>query len=285
MKKAFIIIVVILILWFLFIYARQMMPPSYEERNTTTNNEAIISTFDESDKIQEDDMIVTSDVTYFSWSDQNVWYMVKPKASWKYPALILIHEWWWLNDNIKSLARDFAKEGYVVLAVDLYWSKSATTPNDAMKLASGVSADEKKAFDNLKAAVAYLKWESEVDATRLWSVGWCFGWGWSYQMAKNSLWTVVSVMYYWRFNTKDDLSMMKSQILGHFWEKDASIKVDTVKEFQAKLKTLSWEHMVYIYPNAWHWFANAEGQAYDKDAADLAWQRTTDFLSKYLKNK
>lgn len=88
-------------------------------------------------------------------------------------------------------------------------------------------------------------------------------------------------MYYGRFNPSDDLKMMRSQILGHFGEKDTSITIDSVTEFQAKLKTLSGStSMVYIYPNAGHGFANESGATYDKVAAETAWQRTIDFLAK-----
>lgn len=92
-------------------------------------------------------------------------------------------------------------------------------------------------------------------------------------------------MYYGRFNTDDDLKMMRAKILGHFGEKDTSISIDSVKEFQAKIKTLSGDNMVYIYPNAGHGFANENEQTYDKASADMAWQRTLDFLNKNVKTK
>lgn len=92
-------------------------------------------------------------------------------------------------------------------------------------------------------------------------------------------------MYYGRFNPADDLKMMRSQILGHFGEKDVSITIDSVHEFQAKLNTLSGStSMLYIYPNALHGFANEDGTNYDKDASDLAWQRTLDFLERNVKS-
>lgn len=74
-----------------------------------------------------------------------------------FPALILIHEWWGLNDNIKELAKDFANEGYVVLAVDLYGTGATTDEEVARKRASAVTSDEQTAFKNLDAAVTYLK--------------------------------------------------------------------------------------------------------------------------------
>jgi carboxymethylenebutenolidase len=212
-------------------------------------------------------------------------FVAAPSTAGKHPAIILIHEWWGLNDDIKAMAEKFANEGYVAIAVDLYGGKSATTTEDAQKLVASVRNNTGEAFNNLKAAVAYLKTREDVDQNALASVGWCFGGGWSYQMAVNDLGTAASIMYYGQFDPKDDFEHMKAHILGHFGEKDASIKVDTVNEFQAKLKTANGDHEVYIYPNVGHGFANERGGtnvAYNKEAADLAWQRTLAFLKKTL---
>lgn len=222
------------------------------------------------------------DVAYMPGNPKVVGYLARPLKPGKLPAVILIHEWWGLNDNIKMLADKFAEQGYVALAVDLYDGKHAATPDEAKVLAGGVREHTDEAFKNLNAAVAYLKNFPSVDSARLASVGWCFGGGWSYQMAKNDLGVKASVMYYGQFSPKDDLSMMKADILGHFGENDASISVDSVKEFQAKLKTLSGDHEVFIYPNAGHGFANANDATYDQKAADEAWQRTITFLTKNL---
>ncbi len=227
--------------------------------------------------------ITSGDVAYDQGNAKAKGYLAKPADKKARPALILIHEWWGLNDNIRENARRFAELGYVALAVDLYNGGMATTPDGARKLAGGVRKDPESAFANLKQAVAYLKGlDGEVDANRIASVGWCFGGGWSYQMAKNDLGVKASVIYYGRFNPKDDLSRMRATILGHFGETDRGIKVDNVREFQAKLKTLKGDHMVFIYPNAGHAFANADSGNYDKAAAETAWKRTTDFFKKHL---
>ena len=101
-------------------------------------------------------------------------------------------------------------------------------------------------------------------------------------MAKNNFGLKASIIYYGRFNPTDDLSKMRATIIGHFGEKDRAIKIDNVRQFQAKLKTLNGNHEIFIYPNAGHAFANPGGSNYNKKAAELAWQRTMDFLSKYL---
>jgi len=101
-------------------------------------------------------------------------------------------------------------------------------------------------------------------------------------MAKNDLGVKATVIYYGYFNPKDDLSRMRATIIGHFGEEDRSIKVNDVREFQARLKTLNGDHEIYIYPNAGHGFAKSGRKRYNKEAAEDAWERTTAFLKKYL---
>lgn len=200
----------------------------------------------------------------------------------QYPTILLVHEWWGLNEDIKEKARAFAKEGYIAFAVDLYNGEVAKKPDKARKLAGEVRNNMEDAFENLKSAFVFLRSLPEVDEKRLASVGWCFGGGWSYQIAKNNLGTKASIIYYGRFNPADDLKKMRANILGHFAEKDRGIKVDNVREFQAKLKTLSGDHEIYIYPNTGHGFANPDNSVYDKQASELANKRTLEFLKKYL---
>ena len=212
-------------------------------------------------------------------------YLVIPAGDGPFPGLILIHEWWGLNDNMRANALALARQGYAALAVDLYEGESTTDPTRAKELAGTVQGNMERAFDNLKQAVDYLRTEPKVDRQLLGSVGWCFGGGWSYQMAKNDLGVRATVMYYGRFSHEDDLSHMKSTILGHFGEKDTSILVNDVKEFRVKLKTLSGDHEIYIYPNAGHGFANSDNPAFDPAAADVSWSRTLEFLEKTLQTQ
>ncbi|OGZ45521.1 MAG: hypothetical protein A3C84_04265 [Candidatus Ryanbacteria bacterium RIFCSPHIGHO2_02_FULL_48_12] len=213
-------------------------------------------------------------------------YLATPHGTGPHPAIILIHEWWGLNDDIKDLAQRYADAGYVALTVDLYNGQNTTDPAVAQKFAGEVRGSTEEAFNNLRGAVEYLRARPDVDGDRLASVGWCFGGGWSYQMAVGNLGTKASVMYYGQFDPHDDFVHMRSAILGHFGEKDASIKVDNVREFQAQLKTASGAHEVYVYPNVGHGFANARGGtnvAYSAEAADQAWERTMIFLTETLK--
>lgn len=233
--------------------------------------------------VQMENEMPTQEVAYYPAKLETMGYLAVPEGEGPFPALILIHEWWGMNDNIRDFAERFAEQGYIALAVDLYDGQAADTPAQAGELAGAVRENTEGAFANLKAAVDYLKARPDVKVDSMASVGWCFGGQWSYEMAKNDLGVAASVMYYGRFSPADDLSMMKAMILGHFGEEDTSIAVDDVREFQAKLATLSGEHQVFIYPNAGHAFANEDNEeAYDKEAADLAWKRTLDFLAEHL---
>lgn len=244
------------------------------------SGDVVMAPTDEKATMEKAD-IKTAEVSYFNDVSG---YLAEPTGGGPYPAIVLIHEWWGLNQNIKDLAEQFAKEGYVALAVDLYDGKIAKDAAEAGQFAGKVRNDTEAAFANLSGAVAYLKSLPDVQKDKLASVGWCFGGGWSYQMAKNNLGVKTSIMYYGQFSPQDDLSMMKAHILGHFGENDIAIKVDTVREFQAKLKTLSGEHAVFIYPNAGHGFANAGDGDYVPEAADLAWERTVSFLADQFGN-
>ena len=205
-----------------------------------------------------------------------------PEGDGPFPALILIHEWWGLNDNIRAFADQFAEQGYIALAVDLYDGEVTDTRDRAMELVTAVRGDTEPAFENLRHAVSYLQSRDDVIADSLASVGWCFGGGWAYQMAKNDLGVEASIMYYGQFEPEADFMHMRSSILGHFGETDRSIKVDDVEVFRANLQTASGDHAVYIYPNSGHGFANADNSNYNKESADLAWKRTLEFLEEEL---
>ena len=133
------------------------------------------------------------------------------------PALLLIHEWWGLNDQIKSVAAEFAALGYLALACDLYGGKSADTSDGARALMGAV--DGKKATETVAAWGEWLKVHKQ-GAGKLGTVGWCFGGGWSLNA---SIATPVdaTVVYYGRVAKKArELSKLKGPVLGHYATRD-----------------------------------------------------------------
>lgn len=210
-------------------------------------------------------------------------YLAKPKsAKGALPGILVIHEWWGLNDNIRAMTRRLAGEGYQALAVDLYGGQKADTPDAAMKLLNGVMQNRPAAEENLRKAAAYLQGRG---VTKLGVIGWCFGGGWSLATALLLPEKIAAtVIYYGHLETdKTKLATIKSPILGFFGEKDQSIPVASVREFEKALKELGKPVEVHVYPGANHAFANASGGNYNPEAAKDAWQRTTAFFAQHLK--
>src|ERR687898_1570448 len=201
------------------------------------------------------------------------------------PAVIIIHEWLGLNENIKNQADLLAKEGYVVLAVDLYGGEVATDSNRAMELTSSVRNNSASAIDNLQSAVNYIKLLEMVDGSRIASLGWCFGGDWSLQLALNSSENplAATIVYYGRPVTDTaSLSSISWPILGIFGDQDQVIPVESVKQFAAALNASGITNEIYLYEGVGHAFANPSGDNYaPKETAD-AWQKTIGFLGEYL---
>jgi carboxymethylenebutenolidase len=211
-------------------------------------------------------------------------YLARPKAAkGPLPGLIVIHEWWGLNDNIRGMARRLAGEGYTALAVDLYGGQTADTPDKAKELMGAVLKDTAAGADNVKQAYAYLT--THEKAPRVGAIGWCFGGGWSLQTALLLPDKVAAdVIYYGHLETdKAKLSPLKMPILGFFGGKDQSIPVSSVREFEKDLKELGKSVEVHVYDDADHAFANASGGNYNAKDAEDAWKRTTAFFRKNLK--
>jgi carboxymethylenebutenolidase len=201
------------------------------------------------------------------------------------PAVIIIHEWLGLNEHIKNQADLLAKEGYVVLAVDLYRGEVATDSNRAMELASSVRNDPASAIDNLQSAVNYIKSLEIVDGNRIASLGWCFGGDWSLQLALNSSENplAATIIYYGRLVTDTaSLSSISWPILGIFGDQDQAIPVESVKQFASALNASGITNEIYLYEGVGHAFANPSGDNHaPKETAD-AWQKTIGFLRTYL---
>lgn len=208
-------------------------------------------------------------------------YLAHPKGSGRNPGVVMIHEWWGLNDNVRMEARRLAGEGYTVLAVDLYRGKTATTAEVARNLVVDVVHDPADAITNLNAAVAYVK---SKGAKKVGVLGWCFGGAWSIQEAVNNGSEIAADIAYYGTPVTDPAKLTKMPpFLGLYGGADEGIPADSVHKMQSALEGLHKPVEVKIYDGAHHAFANPSGQHYDKAAADDAWQRTTAFLAKYLK--
>jgi carboxymethylenebutenolidase len=199
------------------------------------------------------------------------------------PAVIVIHEWWGLNDNIRDVTKRIAGEGYMALAVDLYDGSVATTPDAAKKLAGGVMANRDAATETLRQAAAFLR---KQGAPKLGVIGWCFGGGWSLQTALDPSDKIDAAVMYYGQPEKDHarLAQLHAPLLGFFGADDKSIPPPAVHEMEAALKQMGKQVEVHVYDGAGHAFANPSGTGYRPAAAEDAWQRTVAFFNQYLKS-
>ncbi|MFW2405231.1 MAG: dienelactone hydrolase family protein [Gammaproteobacteria bacterium] len=228
--------------------------------------------------------VVGDDVVYGSVDGRELQgYLVRPSSGGEgLPAVIVIHEWWGLNDNIRRAADRLAGEGYVALAVDLYDGAVAAVPKDAMKLMSKLTENQASADENLRQAYGYL--DGAVGAPRIGSIGWCLGGRWSLRTAlllPDEL--DAAVIYYGTVVTDEaQLASLAMPVLGNFAENDPIIPLETVDAFETAMKNLGKEVDIKIYAGAKHAFSNPSGMAYDPVAAADAWERTTAFLRQNL---
>lgn len=210
-------------------------------------------------------------------------YLAKPKgASNGTPGVLLIHEWWGLNDNIRAVADRFAGEGYVALAVDLYEGDVADTREGAASLMRGTLESAYRLNDNLRQARDFLV--EQAGASKVGSVGWCFGGGWSLNAAIHLGEDLdASVIYYGRVT--DDpakLTRLRAPVLGLFGSLDEGIPIDSVRSFEAALTALGKPAEVHVYEGANHAFANPSGTRYNEAAAKDAWEKTLAFFAAHL---
>lgn len=222
-------------------------------------------------------------VSYKSGDETVQAVLYTPKGKGPFPGLIVIHEWWGLNDWVKEQASKLADQGYVALALDLYRGKVATSPEEAHEIMRGVPED--RAARDLHAAVEFLKSQPTVKKDRLASIGWCMGGGYSLDVALTEPGLTADVINYGHLATDQDaLKKINASILGLFGGQDRGIPPDDVRKFEQSLKSLGKKVEIHIYPYAGHAFENPDNKTgYRADDAADAWKRTTEFLADTLK--
>ncbi len=194
------------------------------------------------------------------------------------PAVLLIHEWWGLNDQIKVVAAELAKEGYVALAVDLYDEKVATEPEKARSYMQAVDAGQ--ATNTLESWIGWLR-DHDAVAGKIGTVGWCFGGGWSLN-ASIAAPVEATVVYYGRVaGPAERLKSLTSPVLGHYATADQWINQEMVSSFEAEMAKAEKPNQSHWY-EAEHAFANPTSARYDEADAKLAWERTLAFFKEHL---
>jgi carboxymethylenebutenolidase len=222
------------------------------------------------------------DVSYKSGDNTVSAVLYTPKGKGPFPGLVVIHEWWGLNDWVKEQASKLADQGYAALAIDLYRGQVATNPEVAQELMRGVPDD--RAARDLHAAVEFLKTQADIKKDRIGAIGWSMGGGYALDVAlQEPDLTAVVINYGHLTDDKDDLKKMNASVLGIFGGQDRGIPLEDVKKFEQALKELSKNPQIHIYLDAGHGFQNPVNQSYRKEDTADAWKHTADFLARMLK--
>ena len=196
------------------------------------------------------------------------------------PGLIILQEWWGLVDHIKHVADRYAKEGYVVLAPDLYDGQKATEPNEAQKLMLELKA--KEASYKISNAIKYIKEENFVSNNKVACIGYCMGGGLALYMATQNIIDAAIPYYGVLVNITPDWSKVNCPILGHYAEHDKA--TDAIPGIELELIKTNAKFKFHIYPGTEHAFFNDERlEIYNKEAAELSFKRNIDFLSTHIK--
>ncbi|MFO8233765.1 MAG: dienelactone hydrolase family protein [Longimonas sp.] len=241
--------------------------------------------------------VTTETVTYGTSDDGTEWtgYYAAPEdadslrnarglsADASLPGVVLIHEWWGLNDNIRAMADRLAAKGYQVLAVDLYEGEVAGSPDDASSLMEDAMERGEVLGRHLESARTFMT--EEQGTPQIGVMGWCFGGYWSLQAALNAPnnWD-GTVIYYGDVSeaSADAVAGLEMPVLGIFGGDDGSIPTENVEAFTEHLRNGDVEADIRIYEGAGHAFANPTGTNYVPEAATDAWTRTLDFLETTL---
>ena len=222
-------------------------------------------------------------VSYKSGDETVQGLLYTPSANGPFPAIIVIHEWWGLNDWVKEQASKLSDQGYVTLAVDLYRGKVAKTPDEAHEIMRG--APEDRAKRDLHAAFEFLASQSNVKKDRIGAIGWCMGGGYSLDVALQEPTLAADVINYGHLATDlDALKKVNAPILGLFGAQDRGIPPADVRKFGETLDQMGKKIEIKIYDDAGHGFQNPNNKdGYrEADTAD-ARKRTEAFLAATLK--
>jgi carboxymethylenebutenolidase len=196
------------------------------------------------------------------------------------PGILVLHAWWGLNDFMRQFCQQLASEGFVVLAPDLYHGKTAATIDEADELSSTLK--QKQVCAEITSAAQRLSALEQVTRREIGLVGFSLGAFWALWLSveQPSLVRATAVFY----GARDlDYSPSQSAYLGHFAETDPYEAASSVKKLEKDLKRANRPAAIYTYPATGHWFFESDRpDAYDPQAAALAWQRTLAFFKEQL---
>lgn len=199
------------------------------------------------------------------------------------PGVIVVQEWWGLDDHIAGICDRLAAEGFVALAPDLFGGTVTHDSDVAGRLAEELPEDQ--AARDLSGAVDYLLGLPAVTGGAVGAVGFCIGGGFVLMLAAQQRERIASaVAFYGVGHVPADFTGLSADVLGHYGEEDSFYPVDQARELEGRIRDQSSGDVTFHYYPAGHAFHNDQDRlgTYDAEQAGLAWRRTVDFLHRTL---
>jgi carboxymethylenebutenolidase len=224
------------------------------------------------------------DLSYVPGDDETVGYLAAPEGEGPFPALVIIHEWNGLQDRIRQIADDFAAEGYVTLAADLFQGRTGANPEENMALVQETMNDMPRVVENLNAAVRYLRERPDVTG-RVGAMGWCFGGGIALSFGLDGENHEATAIFYGRLvDDPETLRRMDHEVYGTFARLDSGPSPEQVAAFEAAMDAVGLEHDLHIYDDVDHgfWLRVDQDPATRTEPALDAWTRLKDYLGRTL---
>ncbi|MFQ5853034.1 MAG: dienelactone hydrolase family protein [Candidatus Binatia bacterium] len=207
----------------------------------------------------------------------------KPKHAGPHPAVIVVQEWWGLNDHIKDVAQRFAREGYVTLAPDLYsrlGHKITTDAQEAGQLMGSLKKED--GIEDLNSSMDYLKKQAGVKSDRVGVVGFCMGGSYALLLPCKNREIKAAVPFYGEVPDSEVLKGLGCPVLFFYGDQDGWIQLKDVNRLKEFLEKEKRPGEVIIYPGAGHAFFNDTRESYRAKEAQESWSKSLAFFKTHL---
>jgi carboxymethylenebutenolidase len=222
----------------------------------------------------------TENIVFPSGTTELSGYLARPEGQEPFPAVVIIHEIFGLNENMKDIARRFANEGYVALAVDLFTSPNRTVCMFRFMGQMLLTPLKNNSVNHLKSALTFLAEQPGVDGQRLGAIGFCMGGGFAIAWACSDARLKAIAPFYGANPRPLEAAARLCPVVGSYPEKDFTTPQG--RKLDVLLDQHHVPHDIKIYPNSQHSFFNDQGPRYNAEVAQDAWQRVLTFFKEHV---